>query len=193
MGVVLTNEAKIGLFSKRILTLTEDNFKDKQINELIGQLVIFNFENKDPVTLLIDSDGGCVEAGFKFYDFLRCSSAPVTGVAIGQCKSMGIVILQGCNKRIATRHSFFALHSMKWKDEFEVLQNPHMQFRKEFRETKILQEKYINVLAGRSGTDKKIIRSLICNGDKFNSDFSPEKALTIGLIDEIVETYDLFS
>lgn len=183
----------IRLAQKRILRLKGDVTK-KRIDFLIEKLLYLNLQNNNEIKLLIDSGGGSVGQGLKFYDYLQSSNASVTGIVIGACDSTAIAILQGCHKRIATRHSIFFCHSIQLTSKLSLLDDTEKYFSRQLKEERQLsQGKYINILAKKTGQKRTTIEALMRDGDQFNIECSSEKALALGFIDEIVDSYDLFS
>jgi len=62
------------------------------------------------ITVLFNTPGGSISAGFHFYDLLRSYPGEVTGIIESQCSSMGVVVFQACAKRIVRPCSRMGLH-----------------------------------------------------------------------------------
>lgn len=67
-----------------------------------------------PISLVINSPGGAVLGGFAILDELvalqREANVQIVGVVQGQAASMGLTILQGCDRRIAGPNSVLMAH-----------------------------------------------------------------------------------
>lgn len=159
---------------------------------LIDALFEFNRTPDKEVKLVIDSSGGEAAKGLAFYDYLRSMRVPVTGIVIGSCDSVAIAILQGCVKRIASKHSGFFFHSLESDCSFKLLQHPERHFQKRIQRARELQEKYLDILSPKSIAGRSGIKKLMRDGDAHGMDISAEMALSYGFIDEIVEKVDIF-
>ena len=86
---------------------------DNVANLIIAQLLFLQAEGpgKD-ISLYINSPGGSVTAGLAIYDAMQTVSSPVATYCIGQCASMGAVLLAAGapGKRFALPHSRIMLH-----------------------------------------------------------------------------------
>lgn len=65
-----------------------------------------------PITFIINSPGGSVDAGFAIWDQVKMISSPVTTVVTGLAASMGSVLSLCAEKgrRFATPHARFMIH-----------------------------------------------------------------------------------
>jgi ATP-dependent protease ClpP protease subunit len=94
---------------------------DEEGNELgvgfsMAQRTIKNLRMLDhaadaPITLVINTEGGCTLNGMGIFDAVRACRSPVKGLVIGNAQSMGCVILQACDERVATRYSTIMYHA----------------------------------------------------------------------------------
>lgn len=67
---------------------------DTSANLIVAQLLFLQFEdNKADVHLYINSPGGSVTAGLSIYDTMQYITCDVATYCIGQCASMGAVLL----------------------------------------------------------------------------------------------------
>ena len=67
-------------------------------------------EDREPIKIIIDSNGGDVCATFTMIDAIKMSKTPVWGINIGSAYSGGFFTLISCHKRIAYPHSSFLFH-----------------------------------------------------------------------------------
>jgi len=110
------NIAMIDVFSKlmsdRILYLGT-GVNDYVANIMNAQLLYLNHkDNKDPITIYINSPGGSVYAGLGIYDTLKHIEAPIHTVNTGIAASMAAIILAAGEKgnRKSLLHSRTMIH-----------------------------------------------------------------------------------
>jgi ATP-dependent Clp protease protease subunit len=100
--------------------LLKDNiiFIGTPIDDTVANLVVAQMlflESEDPdreISLYINSPGGSVTAGMAIYDTMQFVRCPVTTFCIGQCASMGAVLLGAGSKgrRFALPNSRILIH-----------------------------------------------------------------------------------
>ncbi len=98
------------MFKKRVVFFNGEVNPDSAV-ELITQLLTLEADAPgEPITLCINSCGGCVDSGLAICDTIRGLSSPVNTVCMGLTASMGAVIfLQGA-QRTMLPHSRFMIH-----------------------------------------------------------------------------------
>ena len=100
------------LLKERIILLGTP-INDDVANQVIAQLLFLQAEDpKKDIELYINSPGGSVTAGLAIYDTIQTISCDVKTVCIGQCASMGAVLLAAGTpgKRCALAHSRIMIH-----------------------------------------------------------------------------------
>lgn len=80
------------LLKNRILCL-DDAITSDSVNEIIRQIVLLSLENYNPLTIVIDSPGGSIQAGFQLVDVMEACPCTISTIALGSACSMGAVIL----------------------------------------------------------------------------------------------------
>ena len=86
---------------------------DNVANLIVAQLLFLQAEDpKKDIELYINSPGGVVTAGLAIYDTMQSLSCDVRTYCIGQCASMGAVLLAAgtVGKRFALPHSRIMIH-----------------------------------------------------------------------------------
>jgi len=86
---------------------------DKDLSEkVVRQLLLLESISEEPITLLIDSPGGDVYAGFSIFDVIRFIKAPVRIVGIGLVASAAALILIAVPKdrRFGLPNSSYLIH-----------------------------------------------------------------------------------
>src|SRR5438552_2203668 len=68
-----------------------------------------------PITLIINSPGGSIDAGFAIWDQLKMISAPITTIVTGMAASMASILMLAASpkKRFATPKSRVMIHQPK--------------------------------------------------------------------------------
>lgn len=133
------------------------------------------------ITVVLDSRGGDVNLGFAAYDAIKCCTSPVEIKVIGVAHSMGSVILQAADNRVMTKHSRLMVHrgSMEVDGHFTdvkraVKENDEID--------KICVDIYFEKMLEK---DKNFKKAQLEKFMDFDTYFSAERALELGLIDEI--------
>ncbi|MCE1196780.1 ATP-dependent Clp protease proteolytic subunit [bacterium] len=86
---------------------------DKDLSEkVIRHLLLLESLSSDPITVLIDSPGGDVYAGFSIFDMIRFVNAPVRIVGMGLVASAAALILLAVPKerRFGLPNSSYLIH-----------------------------------------------------------------------------------
>ncbi|MDR1492819.1 MAG: ATP-dependent Clp protease proteolytic subunit [Planctomycetaceae bacterium] len=160
-------------------------FLGTQIDDNVANAIVAQFlflHSDDPsadVHLYINSPGGSVTAGLAIYDTMQYISCDVATYCIGQCASMGAMLLTAgtSGKRFALPNSRVMIHQplagMEGTAE-EIL--IHAQ---EFSKTK---EKMNQLLVKHTGQDLSVIER-DTNRDRF---MSAEEARDYHLIDKVI-------
>ena len=92
------------LLSERII------FLSGEINEQISTLIVSQIlylqaiNQKEQITIYINSPGGEVNAGLAIYDAIKASPCPISTIGFGLCASMGALILSSGTKGL--RYAF---------------------------------------------------------------------------------------
>src|SRR5271168_4659579 len=100
------------LLKDRIIFL-QGGIDDTSANLIVAQMLFLQFDDpKADIHLYINSPGGSVTAGLSIYDTMQYVSCDVATYCIGQCASMGAVLLAAGakDKRNALPHSRVMIH-----------------------------------------------------------------------------------
>jgi ATP-dependent Clp protease protease subunit len=131
--------------------------------------------------LRLTSDGGDVGCGLSIYDVLRNYGGKKEGLVMGFARSMGVLILQACDRRIALQHSQILIHHISRREiSLDVLRTKtKLQLVREEMEAQ--QTRLYKILSSRCGRTVPEIRKKCAE----EQDMTAEDALEFGLIDEI--------
>ena len=157
---------------------------DNVANLVIAQLLFLQAEDpKKDIELYINSPGGSVTAGLAIYDTIQTISCDVKTVCIGQCASMGAVLLAAGTpgKRCALAHSRIMIHQ-PWGGTQGTAADIDIQAKEILRLKSMLNA----ILAAHTGQAVKKIEK------DTERDFfmGAEEAVKYGLVDYVVNKKD---
>ena len=153
---------------------------DDVANLVIAQLLFLQAEDpKKDIDLYINSPGGSVTAGLAIYDTLQTVSCDVKTFCLGQCASMGAVLLAAGTpgKRFALPHSRIMIHQ-PWGGAEGTAADIEIQSKEILRLRSMLN----NILARHTGKNLKTIEK------DTNRDFfiSASEAAAYGIVDSVI-------
>lgn len=161
------------------------------IDEAIKDRTITNLHLLDqstgPVTILLSSEGGDVQHGLDIYDAIRAMKNYVRIIAYGEVASMASVIFQAADtgKRLMMPNSYLMLH--EGETELKGKQKDIKQWKRLLdRNEKTCINIYLEKIKEKKPryTKKKLEDNLDVDWVIF-----PEEAVSLGLADEILNTY----
>ena len=82
----------------------------RMLQNFIKNINILKSQNTEPITIHMQTVGGCWYSGMGIYDCIKSSRCKTTFIAYGQLCSMGTVIIQAAAKRLITASSSFMVH-----------------------------------------------------------------------------------
>ena len=154
---------------------------DEVANSIVAQLLFLNTEDSAAdVHLYINSPGGSISAGLAIYDTMQFINCDVATYCIGQCASMGAVLLTAgaAGKRFSLPNSRIMIHQPL--AGMEGTAEEIMIHAKEFAKVK---EKMNNIMIKHTGHPYEKIEK-DTDRDRF---MSAEEAREYGLIDQVIE------
>ncbi|HUT09526.1 MAG TPA: ATP-dependent Clp endopeptidase proteolytic subunit ClpP [Thermoguttaceae bacterium] len=154
---------------------------DDAANAVVAQLLFLQSEDaKKDVHLYINSPGGSITAGLAIYDTMQFINCDVATYCVGQCASMGAVLLTAGTKgkRKALPNSRIMIHQPLAGMEGSA--EDIMIHAKEFTKVK---ERLNKILIKHTGHPLEKIEK-DTDRDRF---MTAEEALDYGLIDEVIE------
>ncbi len=154
---------------------------DEVANAVVAQMLFLQSDDaKADIHFYINSPGGSVSAGLAIYDTMQLVTCDVSTYCIGQCASMGAVLLAAgtAGKRNALPNSRIMIHQPL--AGMEGTAEDIMIHAKEFKKTK---NRLNQILLKHTGHPLEKIEQ-DTDRDRF---MDPEEALEYKLIDQIVE------
>jgi ATP-dependent Clp protease, protease subunit len=136
------------------------------------------------ITLIINSPGGSVDAGFAIWDQIKMISSPVTTLVTGLAASMGS-ILSLCaakGRRLATPNARIMIHQPSIHG---AVRGPASDIEIHAREILKTRARIIDLYVEASGKDRETIAAAI-ERDTF---LTADEAKEFGLIDRVVTSF----
>lgn len=147
-----------------------------------GLLMLQQDDDKNPITVYINSPGGQADSGFAIYDFIRFVKPPVRTIVTGMCASAAVLPFLAVPKdrRFALQNSRFLLHqpsTMVMGSASDVAINAEEIIK--------LRERYNSIVGQETG---KTMDQVTKDADR---DFwlSPAQAKEYGLVGRIIKTF----
>ncbi len=172
------------LLKDRIIFLgTQVN--DEVANAIVAQLLFLHSDNPEAdIHLYINSPGGSVTAGLAIYDTMQFISCDVATYCIGQCASMGAILLTAGakGKRFALPNSRIMIHQ-----PLAGMEGTAEEILIHAREYGKIKEKMNGILLKHTG---RPLDQIIADTDRDNF-MSAEEARDYGLIDQVIESAPL--
>lgn len=154
---------------------------DMIANLLVAQLLFLEAEDPErDINLYINSPGGSITAGMAIYDTMQFIKNDVTTICVGQCASMGALLLAAGTKgkRFALPHSRILIHQPSGGASGQATDVRIMA--EEILRMREMTSRIISEHSGQSfeQVEKDVERDRI---------LSPQQAKDYGLIDEVIE------
>ena len=182
---VIPSETK--LLSNRIIFLEGEIDTETACEFCRGFLFLCGEDAQAPVTVLINSEGGEVNAGLMIYDIIRTCSVPVRTVCVGKAYSMAALILAGgTQKRCALPHAEILIHEPLLGNRIAG----NTSSLKSISDSLLSVKKKLNgILADLTGRSEEEIDQATAYDHFLNA----EEARDFRLIDEITDFRDILS
>lgn len=161
---------------------------DVSANLIVAQLLYLNsLDQKQTISLYINSPGGSVYAGLAIYDAMRMIQAPVSTVAVGVTASMATALLSSGTKgkRYALPHATVHMHpttsgSQGYTEDVRIAT----------REQERIQTQLFHIIGNNTGHSWKEIEEFFLR-DRY---MTAVEAKGYGIIDEVLgDTSDVIS
>jgi ATP-dependent Clp protease, protease subunit len=157
---------------------------DTIANLIVAQLLFLEAEDPErDINLYINSPGGSITAGMAIYDTMQFIKNDVTTICVGQCASMGALLLTAGTKgkRFALPHARILIHQPSGGASGQATDVRIMA-----EEILRMRELTSRIIANHSGqsfdqVEKDVERDRI---------LTPVQAKEYGLIDEVIEHRD---
>lgn len=153
--------------------------------EIIRKLWYLDSKDKGKsITLVINSPGGSIDAGFAIWDQIKMISSPVTTLVTGLAASMGSILslVAAPGRRFATPNSRFMVHQPRLSG---VIQGQATDLEIQAREMLKTRDILVKLYMEKTGKSNAEIEKAI-DRDTW---MTAQEALAFGLLDKIVNSY----
>jgi ATP-dependent Clp protease protease subunit len=154
-------------------------------NEIIRKLWYLELvEPGKPFTLIINSPGGSVDAGYAIWDQVKMMTSPCSTLVTGMAASMGSILALCAKKgrRFSTRNARFMIH----QPSMSGITGPAADIAIHAEEIVKTRERIVDLYVECTGQTHETIRRAL-ERDKW---MSPQEALDFGLVDKIIDSFD---
>jgi len=145
---------------------------------LLQSLVILERKGQGPVTLYVNTEGGCLWNALGMCDIIEASQLEVIAVGVGRIWSSGSIIMQAADHRVMSPNSTMLLHGGELALSGHPL-NGKAWVEAERRATETVADMY----AKRSSKNANYYRRLMNRAQ--DAILTSQEALDLGLVDEI--------
>ena len=136
-------------------------------------------EERKPIKIYIDSEGGVVNAAKILVQVIKLSKTPIYGITMGLCASAASMIFLACHKRYCLGTSTFLIHQgscSNLEGSYSEINAFMQNYRKEIEELAAFYKEHTNY-------EPEYIDDKLSKGDWY---ISTDEAISNGLVDEIV-------
>lgn len=172
----------LGLRMLKTRTVLVNGPVDQKLAEkVMGQLLLLDADNHDPIRVMITSQGGHVDSGFAIHDMLRFIESDVITIGAGWCASIAVPILFGAPKerRFSLPHTRFLLHQPSGGAGGQAT-----DIRIEAEEILKVRERLNNLIADETG---QTVEKVTKDSDR-NFWMNADEACEYGLVSKVVKS-----
>lgn len=144
----------------------------------VQQLLDYDRESSDEITMFINSPGGSVIQGLAIIDAMRIIKSPVRTVVTGIAASMAAVIASCGKERLITPTAQFMIHEASWAAWGSI-----SSMAETVEQGKKLNDLIVGILAKNSNKSENEVRSTMEKKDKY---FTAQEAAQFGLCDRVI-------
>ena len=159
---------------KRCVSISGEINEESAV-DFTDKILDLNLESNEPITVLINSNGGEINSGLLMYDAIVGSKAPIRMICRGKAYSMGAVLFACAKERYMLPNSELMLHQPMLGGKVSGNASSIKSISDSMLETKLLSKH----------TEKT--EEEIDEATGFDHYFSPEESIEFNLCDEIIE------
>lgn len=159
-----------------------DNIDSESALYLMSQLYELDNISSDPIYLILNTQGGEVDASLAIYDCIKSLESPLIILTVGLCASGGLIILAAADYRISSPNCLFFYHQ-------PILNKFELQSTEQAKSTESLYRYYQETMDELLKTRSKISKRLWDQNfqGKTSFYFPGKKALEYGFVDDLEE------
>ncbi len=155
----------------------DDGVDAKMSQNVIKTFHILGLTPEKPITIYLNSFGGCWFNGMAIYDAIKTCPCPTTIYVCGAAMSMGSIILQAASERIIYPNATLMLHD-GYESRVGDIPQTFINWAEYSKKTRAMM---YEIYAGRTGRSAQFWRKK-CAADYI---LTAKEALALGLVDSI--------
>jgi len=157
---------------------------DDMVEELFKNLNLLQQRaSQAPITIMLNSGGGCVQSALAIYDMIQSCESHVTITVLGEAASSASIILQAADLRRATKRSTVMYHS----GTDSIADIATNEFRAAFEHSWVLEKFAHDIMYGRMKVaNPKLKPSQFSRMVTSGLYLAATEAVRRGLLDEIL-------
>ena len=164
---------------KRCVSISGEINEESAV-DFTDKILDLNLESNEPITVLINSNGGEINSGLLMYDAIVGSKAPIRMICRGKAYSMGAVLFACAKERYMLPNSELMLHQPMLGGKV----SGNASSIKSISDSRLETKKKRNKLLSKH---TKKTEEEIDEATGFDHYFSPEESIEFNLCDEIIE------
>lgn len=171
-------------FNNRMIYITGE-IVSETVSSFALQLDVLKRESNKPITIILNTPGGSVNAGLAIYDLIQGYELEINIICIGMAASMGAIILAGGQKgkRFIFPHSQVMIHepsgfTKEWSTTSTAVETAEYLLN--------VKKELFGILAKHTNKTEVKIEKFVNGRDKL---LSAEEAVQFGICDSIVNTF----
>jgi ATP-dependent Clp protease protease subunit len=139
------------------------------------------------INLFINNEGGEVTHGLAIYDAIKGCSNNVRGMVYGQACSMASYLLQACDERLMSPHSFLMIHEGITGIDGEM----HPRIKEAWDKHEKLQDKQLQTIFMEKIKEKhpRYTKAKLDGLLVFDTILTPKQSIELGLADRIEDNF----
>lgn len=169
------------LYSARTIEIYGDITRDLARSVMRQVIDLNNADHEDSIVMLVDSDGGDVDAGLMIVNAIAMSPAHVITICVGKACSMGAVIMVAGDTRLIMPHSKMMIHQ-----PFQTGGGgTAARITDQARELEKTSDKLTDYIAQRTGHTHDEIKAAMDAETRYTA----QEAVDFGLCDQILTSW----
>jgi ATP-dependent Clp protease protease subunit len=156
--------------------------------------ILIKSNPSEPITICLQTIGGCWYSGISIYDIIKSCSCDITIIGYGQICSMGTIIMQAADNRLLFPNTTFMIHYGSSDNSGDYLSSQNYA-----KIEKINMECMVDIYSGKCvngewfkkrdysiDKTKSYLKTKMKNGDWY---MTSQEAIKYGFIDKIIDKF----
>jgi len=159
---------------------------DQEINEMTSvalraEVMAKSAENPEaPIYLFLGSPGGGLYESLAIYDTFQSISNPIVAICSGKVMSGGILILLGCQARVATPNTTFMIHH-----GHTTLTGNVVQLKEQRDEIESLNDRMLDIIIKKTKITREQLKAWLVKDHYMNTNAAIQSGLIHGELEKL--------